>query len=200
MRAFRSPCPGPKGRGNPGRLVMAGFIPAVLLLAAAAACTSPRPGSPAAAVTAPRVRHLAAPIVLEAVTSRHRSPPPPPSTARGSCPAGFAALPGPGADPDLCYHQLGRPMTITYAAIALIPPQTPPMSYGLAISLRRGDRARLQAITTQAAGHQVAFIVAGRAWAIPYVPAGPLTHGQFEILVPTRQQASDLLRILGQPG
>ncbi len=60
--------------------------------------------------------------------------------------------------------------------------------------------AVLQAITTQAAGHQVAFIVAGRAWAIPYVPAGPLTHGQFEILVRTRQQASDLLRILGQPG
>lgn len=187
---------------RPGRWAMARLTPVVVLLAGAAACTSAPPAGPAPPARAPQMRHLAAPIVLEAVTSRRRSsPPPPPSTARGRCPAGFAALSGPDADPALCYHQLGRAITITYAAISLIPPYaSPPMPYALVLILRADDRAPLEAITARAAGHQLAIIVAGQAWSISEVIDGPLSQGSFEILVSTRQQADELLRILGQPG
>jgi hypothetical protein len=174
--------------------------PLVLLLAASVACSgrpaTPAAGQPAAqaaspahAARAPQMHHLAAAITLEAVIGRPRLPPP---TAHARCPAGFAPLSGTGADPALCYHQLGRPMTITYAAISLIEPP----SYGVAVSLRAGDRAALTSITTRAAGHQIAVIVAGKAWLIAEMQDGPITSGQFQIFVPTMQKADDLLRIL----
>jgi hypothetical protein len=179
---------------------MARFTPVVVLLAGAAACTSAPPAGPERQARAPQMRHLAAPIVLEVVTSRRRSsPPPPPSTARGRCPAGFAVLSGPDADPALCYHQLGRPMTITYAALELVQPLIQG-TYGVDLTVRTGDRAPLEAITERAAGHRLAIIVAGQAWMISEVIDGPLTQGFLEILVSTRQQADELLRILGLPG
>jgi len=169
-----------------------------LVLLLAAACTSSPSAAPA--TRAPQMRHLAAAIVLEAVMSRPRlPPPPPPSTAvRGRCPAGFAALSGQDADPARCYKQLGGPMTVTYAAISPVP-YSAPGPYGLTVFVRAGDRAALAAITTRAEGHQLAMIVASQAWSIPEVIDGPLTGGVFEILVQTRQQADELLRILEQP-
>jgi hypothetical protein len=178
---------------------MARLTVLVLLLAAAAACTNSPSAAPA--TRAPQIRHLAAAIVLEAVISRRRlPPPPPPSTAvHGRCPAGFAALSGPDADPALCYQQLGGPMTITYAAISPVQQYSSQGPHGLLVTVRTGDRAALEAITTRAEGHQLAVIVASHAWSIPEINDGPLTLGQFEILVRTRQQADGLLRILEQP-
>ena len=76
------------------------------LAAPTPAATTPRPPA-----TVPQPRHLASPIVLEAMLSQ------PPSTA-GGCPTGSAALSGPGAGPGLCYRQLGKPITITSAAVS----------------------------------------------------------------------------------
>ena len=124
---------------------------------------------------------------------------PPPATVPGRCPAGFAALSGPDANPALCYRRLGRPMVITYAAISPAPgfsDQAP--YYALNVTLPASDRAALQAITTSAHGRKLAVIVAGQAWVI-FEERGALTLGGFQILVSTRRQADELLRILGQP-
>lgn len=199
MRASFLPEQLPAGRrGWPGHRAMTRLIPLVLLLAAAVACTSPPSPSPVHTVREPQMRHLAAAIVLEAVMSRRRlPPPPPPSTAvYGRCPAGLAALSGPDADPALCYQHLGGPMTITYAAISPVIPNAGPGPYGLVVTVRMGDRAALEAITRRAEGHWLAIIVAGRAWSILEMIDGPLTLGEFEILVQTRQQADELRRIL----
>jgi hypothetical protein len=173
----------------------------LLLLAVAVACTSPPRSGPAPVVRAPQIRHLAAAIVLVEVTSRPRSqPPPPPSTAsRGRCLAGFAALSGPDADPALCYRRLGGPMMITDAAISLIPGPTQG-PWTLAITVPAGDLAALAGLLKRAVGHQLAVIVAGQAWSIPEViKAPPLIDDQFDVLVATRQQADELLRILSHP-
>lgn len=90
-------------------------------------------------------------------------------------------------------------MTITDAAISLIPGATPG-PWTLAITVPAGDLAPLEAFLKRAVGHQLAVIVAGQAWSIPEViKASPLTDDQFDVLVSTRQQADELLRILSQP-
>jgi hypothetical protein len=119
--------------------------------------------------------------------------------AKDGTPRTASGTPGPAADPALCYQQLTGPMTITYAAISpVLPPSGPPL-YGLDVTLRAGDRAALEAITTRAERHWLAVIVGGQAWSILQVIDGPLTIGNFEILVQTRRQAEELLRILEQP-
>ena len=73
-----------------------------------------------------------------------------PSSSAGGCPAGSAALSGPGAGPGLCYRQLGKPVTITSAAVSL-PSGLPPGASGLLITVPAADVAALTAITTKAA-------------------------------------------------
>ena len=90
-------------------------------------------------------------------------------------------------------------MTITDAAISLIPGSTPG-PWTLAITVPAGDLAALEAILRRAVGHQLAIIVAGQAWSIPEViKAPPLTDDQFDVLVASRQQANELLHVLSQP-
>jgi hypothetical protein len=200
-----------RGTGLPGRLPAgrrsrpghrATTTPAllVLVLAAAVACgTSPSAGRSASATRTPQMRHLAAAIVLQSVIGRRRIwPPPPPTTVHSRCPAGFAVLSGPDADPALCYRRLGRPMTITYAAISPVQQLSDQGPYALDVTLRTSDRAALQAITTPSHGRQLAVIVAGQAWTI-FEEKGALTLGDFQILVSTKRQADELLRILSQP-
>jgi hypothetical protein len=56
----------PAGRTcRPGDRAMARLTPLMLLLGAAAACTSPPAASPARATSAPQMRHLATTIVRE---------------------------------------------------------------------------------------------------------------------------------------
>lgn len=193
-------------RGRPGHRAMAGLIPLMLLLGAAVACTSPSAASPAGATSAPQMRHLATAIVLEVVTSRGRlPPPPPPSAAPGRCSAGFAALSGPDADPAQCYRQLGHRVTITYAAVSSVQPscdQAPcdhAPYYWLDVTVRAADRPAVRTIITRAHGRQLAIVIAGQAWSITKILGGPLANGLFEILVATRRQADQVLRLLGQP-
>jgi hypothetical protein len=96
-------------------------------------------------------------------------------------------------------------MTITYAAVTSVQPscdqapcdQAP--YYWLNVTLRAADRPALRAIITRAHGHQLAIIIAGQAWSITKVLGGPLANGLFEIVVATRRQADQVLRLLGQP-
>ena len=140
-------------------------------------------------------QHLNSAIVLQVVLSR-------PSSAAGGCPAGYARLPKaanqfPGGAQ--CYRRLGKPLTITSAAVTYI--QQPaanqrPAQYGLAISVPTADRAALLAITTKAyhSHDQIATIVAGQTWGVANVD-GPFAD-QFEIPARDANQALQLQRTL----
>jgi hypothetical protein len=188
--------------GLPGEGASMGVAVAGLLLAAAVAgCTGTRAAGGAGGISQPPVRRLASPMLLEALVTRPRPVLPPPGPgAYGVCPAGSAVLAGPEADPSLCYRRLGQPAAISYASVFLARSPSSPGRYELDVALRPGGRAALRAITTRAAGHLFAVLVAGRAWTIATLPAGPLTTGMFAIPVLTRKQANELLRLLGQPG
>jgi len=88
---------------------------------------------------------------------------------------------------------------ITSAAIALIRQAAGSYSYALTVTVRRGGRAALTAITTRAVGHQLAVIVAGIAWNIDHFRQ-PLTEGTFETLLPGRKQAPILMHTLIRSG
>jgi hypothetical protein len=68
---------------------------------------------------------------------------------------------------------------------------------GLVFNLPAADVATLTAITTTATDSQgaVEISVAGKIWALEMSMA-PLTHGQFEIVLPSRNQALQLERTL----
>lgn len=181
-------------RGPDRRLAGVGITLAGIVLTVASCVSHPVAApTPAATVpqptTVPELRHLASPIVLEVMLGQSPSP-------AGGCPAGSAALSGPGAGPGLCYRQLGKPVTITSAAVSL-PPGLPPGASGLLITVPAADAAALTAITTKAADSQgyVDISVAGKTWGIPKAMA-PLTTGQFEIGLQSRNQALQLQRIL----
>ncbi|SRR5260221_10537626 len=176
-------------RGALVGVVVAAAIPA-------AGCTGHRPAGAPRTVSGPQVRRLASEIVLEMVTSRPRLVPAPGTAQRSRCPAGLAALPGPGADPARCYRVVGRPVRITWAAIALIRQAAGPGSYALAVTVPRDGRRALTAITTRAAaGRQLAIIVAGIAFDIAYIEQ-PVTEGAFEFPLAGRKQARILMRML----
>jgi hypothetical protein len=99
-----------------------------------------------------------------------------------------------------CYRQLGKPLTITSAAVTYF--QQParnqqPANYGLFITLPAADRAALLAITTKAfhSRDPLAIIVAGKTWGVPLVLA-PFTGGRFEIGTQSTNQALQLQRTL----
>jgi hypothetical protein len=141
--------------------------------------------------------HLTSAIVLQIVLSE-------PSSPAGSCPAGYARLPTaadafPGSGSGQCYRRIGKPLTITSAAVTYI--QQPaanqqPASYGLAISVSAADRAALAAISAKAyhSRDQLATIVAGKTWGVGTVEA-PFTTG-FEIPAQNAKQALRLQRTL----
>jgi hypothetical protein len=106
-------------------------------------------------------------------------PPPVPGPNRFGC--RLAALSGPDADPGNCYRPLGSLVRITSAALSLIRTAMGSYSSALDVTLRPADRAALTAVTTRAAEHQLAMIVAFRAREIADVQDGPLTADRFEI-------------------
>lgn len=139
--------------------------------------------------------HLASAIVLEVVVSQ-------PLSATGSCPAGSARLPeaaGQLAGSGGCYRRLGKPLTITSAAVTYF--QQPaanqqPANYGLTVAVPTADKAPLMAITTKAyhGRDQIAMIIADKTWAVSNVLA-PF-NGPFEIPAQSAKQALQLQRTL----
>jgi hypothetical protein len=133
-----------------------------------------------------------------------RSQPPSPA---GGCPAGYTTLSAPFSDypevPDACYRDLGQPVTITSAAVAVSyqpASNQQPAGYGLIFTLPAAEAAALTAITTKAADSrdQVAISTAGKTWGVPFT-AEPLTNGQFEIVVQSKNQVLQLQRALLPP-
>jgi hypothetical protein len=128
-----------------------------------AGCSQALPIGPAPATQ----HHLASAVVLQIVLSR-------PSSPAGGCSAGSARLPRAAEDfpgSGQCYRRIGRPLTITSAAVAYV--QQPaanqqPASYGLAITVP----------------------AAGKTWGVPNV-GGPFT-GRFEIPAQNAKQALQL--------
>jgi hypothetical protein len=196
--------------------VLASVLAAAGLVLALAGCSGHvTPLGPAP----PQPSHLATPIVLQAVRTQ-------PAARAGGCRTGYVTLPEPGnSGTGLCYRKFGQPVTFTSAAVFPGPVATPvrhpapapagnspgsapagqPASAsgpsGLIIALPAANRAALTAVTTTAYDSRgaIAITVAGKTWALPQMLA-PLTHGQFEILLPTRNQALQLQRTLVPSG
>ncbi len=149
----------------------------------------------------PAPRHLASAVILQLVLSQ------PPSPA-GGCPAGYTTLSPPFTDypevPDACYRNLGKPATITSAAVTMAyQPATnqQPALYGLNFTLPAAEAAALTAITTKAfdTRDQLAISTVGKTWGVT-LTGEPFTNGQFGILVQSENQALQLQRILIPPG
>jgi hypothetical protein len=105
--------------------------------------------------------------------------------------------------PDACYRDLGQPVTITSAAVAVSyqpASNQQPTGYGLIFTLPAAEARALTAITTKAVDprDQVAISTAGKTWGVPFT-AEPLTNGQFEIVVQSKNQVLKLLRELLPP-
>jgi hypothetical protein len=177
-------------RRSAKRPASAGIALAAAALALAG-CSQALPLGPTPATQ----HHLKSAIVLQIVRSQ-------PSSPAGSCPAGYARLPKaanqfPGSGQ--CYRRLGKPLTITSAAITYF--QQPavnhqPANYGLGITVPAADKAALLAITTEAYHSRdlIAIIAAGKTWRAASVEA-PFT-GRFEIPAQNANEALKLQRIL----
>lgn len=181
---------GPAARQSGKRPASAGIALAAAALTVAG-CGHALPLGPAPAAQ----HHLASAIVLQIVLSQ-------PSSPARRCPAGSARLPraaGEFPGSGQCYRRIGKPLTITSAAVSYI--QQPaanqqPANYGLAITVPAADQAALLAITTKAyhSHDPLAIIAAGQTWGIPNV-AGPF-GGRFEIPAQSAKQALQLQRTL----
>ena len=171
---------------------------AIALAAVALACAGcshvlplrPEPAAP---------RQLASGIVLQRVLGQ-------PPSAAGNCPAGYAKLAAPAVNfPNVtgtCYRKAGQPVTFTSAAVtnAYQPAANQqPAMYGLAITLPAAEATELTAITTTSfhSGDPIAISVAGKTWAVPFT-GQPLTQGQFEIPVQSKNEVLQLQRALLQ--
>jgi hypothetical protein len=186
--------------------VLAGALAAMGLAfaLAVAGCSHLTPLGPTPAATILQPRQLGSPIVLQAMLGKPGTPP------AGACPAGYAALSGPGAvgTAGLCYGKLGAPVTFTSAGVASYQPRNssgqpagPPGSTGLMINLPAADRSALTAITTKAyqAKGYVDITVGGQTWGVEEAMA-PLTGGQFALSLPSRELALQLQHLLDPSG
>jgi hypothetical protein len=149
----------------------------------------------------PQPRHLGSPIVLQAMRSR-------PARPAGGCPAGYVTLFAPGnSHTGLCYRKLGTPATLTSAAVSPGPVAAPAgkqapanEASGLFIAVPVADVAAVTAVIKQAYDSQgaVDISVAGKTWADLEV-IKPFSGQQFEIPLPSSNQAQQLYRILVPP-
>ena len=178
---------------GPGRRRARAGIALVALALTCAGCSHILPLGPAPAAP----RRLASAIILQLVLIQ------PPSPA-GGCPAGYVTLSAPFTDypevPDACYRELGKPVTITSAAVAMSyqPARNQqPAVYGLTFTVPAAEAPALTAITTRAFDSRdpMAISTADKTWGVTLM-AGPLTNGQFGIWVQSKNQVLQLQREL----
>jgi hypothetical protein len=194
--------------------VLASVLAATGLVLAVAGCSQITPLGPDAAATMPQPHHLRSPLILQdmhtqGLVGRVGQP--------GGCPAGWVTLPaGPG--PGQCYRKAGPPVTITSAAVSPVvsfrPPPPPgqpaaPVQYGFSITVPAADVRALAAVLPAAPGHPgpptasavtsataiPAISVAGRTWILQGY-ASPSAGGEFNVTLPSRNQALQLQRML----
>ena len=189
---------GRAGRGPGRHPARAGIGPAASAALAAlaltcAGCSHILPLGPAPAVP----RQLASAVILQLVLSQ------PPSQA-GGCPAGYTTLSAPFTDypevPDACYRDLGKPVTITVAAVTMSyqpASNQQPAVYGLTFTVPAAEAAALAAITAKAFDSRdpMAISTAGKTWGVT-MTGGPLTDGRFGIWVQSKSQVLRLQREL----
>jgi hypothetical protein len=182
--------------------VLASVLAAAAIVLAVAGCSHITPLGPDAAATLPPPRHLGSPMIVQVMRSR------PPGLARG-CPAGWVTVSmPPGAPATPCYRPLGKPVTITSAAVSSVstyrpPPGRPkrPASYIFTVTLPAADAAAVTAVIRQAydSGDAVGISVAGKLWQAPQV-LQPFPGQQLQIALLSRNQAFQLYRILVPSG
>lgn len=193
---------------------LASVLAAAGVVLAVASCTGHiTPLGPDQAATMPQPHHLRSPLILQDMRTQGLVPPP------GGCPAGWVTLSG-GPAPQ-CYRKTGTPVTITSVAVSPVfpfrpppPPgqQAPPVQYGFSITVPAADVPALAAVLPTAPGRTgppgpptasavtsatpiPAISVAGRTW-ILLGYATPSAGGEFNVTLPSRNQALQLQRIL----
>jgi hypothetical protein len=198
------PCP-------PRRLpVLASVLASAGVVLAVASCTGHiTPLGPDQAATMPQPHHLRSPLILQDMRTQGLVAPP------GGCPAGWVTLSdGAGA----CYRKTGTPVTITSAAVSPVfpfrpppPPgqQAPPVQYGFSITVPAADVPALAAVLPTGSGPPgpptasavnsatpiPTISVAGRTWVLLGY-ASPSAGGEFDVTLPSRNQALQLQRML----
>jgi hypothetical protein len=188
-------------------LAVAGIVLAV------AGCTGQiTPLGPDQAATMPN-HHLRSPLILQDLRSQNQAPP------SGGCPAGWVTVSG---GPGQCYRKTGRPVTITSAGVSSVwpfrPPPPPgqqavPVQYGFWITVPAADVPAVSVVipaflgtpgppTPGVAGSAAtipAITVAGRTWVLIGFTT-QFTDREFEVFLPSRNQAVQLQRLLAASG
>ena len=179
---------------------------------AVASCTGQiTPLGPEAAM--PHPHQLRSPLVLEDMRTQGLVAGQP-----GGCPAGWVTLSSDPGQPGQCYRKTGTPVTITSAAVSPVvsfrPPPPPgqgaaPVQYGFSIIVPAADVPALAAVLPAAPGPPgpptasavtpatliPAISVAGRTW-ILLGYGTPSAGGEFNVTLPSRNQALQLQRML----
>ena len=192
---------------------LASVLAAAGTMLAVASCTGRiTPLGPDQAATMPQPHHLRSPLILEDMRTQGLVAPP------GGCPAGWVTLSAGPGQPGQCYRQTGTPVTITSAAVSPVfsfrpptPPgqQAPPVQYGFSITVPAADVAALAAVLPTGSGPPgpptasavtsatpiPAISIAGRTWVLLGY-ASPSAGGQFDVTLPSRNQALQLQRLL----
>jgi hypothetical protein len=216
---------------RPGRplSVLASALAAAGLMLVAAGCSTITPlGPDPTPVRLPPARDLGSPIIVQVMRSQ-------PPTPAGQCPAGSVAVfgsepnvlrtavassvpvqastatPAPPATPPAppvgvaCYLPVGRPVTISSAAVSSVttyPQQTGPAFYGFVVAFPTADVAALTAAIRQAydSGDALGMSVAGKLWQAPQPRRrfNALRAEQINLL--SREQALQLYRLLVPSG
>ena len=190
---------------------LASVLAAAGMVLAVASCTGHiAPLGPDPAATLPQPHHLRSPLILQDMLTQGLVPPP------GGCPAGWVLLSGG------CYRKTGTPVTITSAAVSPVfpfqpptPPgqQAPAVQYGFSITVPSADVSALAAVLPTAPGPPgpptasavtpatpiPAISVAGRTW-ILLGYGTPSAGGEFDVTLPSRNQALQLQRMLAASG
>jgi hypothetical protein len=208
--------------------VLASALAAAGLMLAAAGCSNITPlGPDPAPASLPPARDLGSPITMQVMRSQPPTPagqcpagsvtlfgsepnvpraavaspvPVQGSTATPAPPATSATPPAPGVGV-ACYLPVGRPVTVTSAAVSSVtsyPQQTGPAFYGFVVAFPAADVAALTAAITQAydSGDALGMSVAGKLWQAPQPRHrfNALRAEQINLL--SREQALQLYRLL----
>jgi hypothetical protein len=200
---------------------LACVLAAAGIVLAVASCTGHiTPLGPGA--TTPHPHHLRSPLILEdmrtqGLAGRVGQP--------VGCPAGWVTLSGRPGQPGQCYRKTGAPVTITSAAVSSVfsfrPPPPPgqqaePVQYGFSITVPAADVPALTAVLPTAPGPPgppgpptasavtsataiPTISVAGRTW-ILLGYSTPFAGRQFDVTLPSRNQALQLQRMLAASG
>jgi hypothetical protein len=209
------------------RSVLASTLAAAGLVLAVAGCSNVTPlGPDPAPVSLPPARDLGSPIIVQVMRSQ-------PPTPAGECPAGSVSLfglepnvpriaqapvqvgtgstatPTPAATPTAppvgvaCYLPVGRPVTITSAAVSSVTTnRNQPASYGFVVAFPTADVAALTAVIRQAydSGDALGMSVAGKLWQAPQPRSKFIALRAEQINLLSRTQALQLYRLLVPSG